>query len=96
MLTDSDDTEMFDQSEEERDADTRADSTPATTNEDDSHGRNEREGTPGPGQQNSDQSQPSTTFDSSHVEKTKSPESYMNHSAEIGTSTKPTNPPQGH
>lgn len=64
VLTDSDDTEMLDQSEEEKDATNQVKkTTPATSDEETA--RNEREGTPAP-QSASDKSTESSHKDASH------------------------------
>lgn len=89
MLTDSDDTEMFDHSEEDKDLDSQVNRSHANPNHDKGDARSEREGTPAPGSV-----EVSSTSDSPEVEKTKSPQSYLNHTSQIALPTKLENPPQ--
>ncbi len=88
LLTDSDDTEMFDHSEEDKDLDSQVNRSHANANDDTRDTRSEREGTPAPGSVEA-----SSTADSPDVEKTKSPQSYLNHTSQTALPTKLENPP---
>ncbi|KAK5195592.1 Protein phosphatase 2C 2 [Exophiala xenobiotica] len=68
VLTDSDDTEMFDQSEEDKDTANQVKKSTSETSEEDS-ARSEREGTPAP-QSTSDGAQHSSHQDASHGSQT--------------------------
>jgi len=68
VLTDADDTEMFDQSEEDKDTANQVKKSTSDTSEEDS-ARNEREGTPAP-QSASDEAQQSSHQDASHGSQT--------------------------
>lgn len=59
VLTDTDDTEMFDHSEEDKDLDSQVQKNASSSNDD--AGRSEREGTPAPEQTAQDTSAASTT-----------------------------------
>lgn len=87
MLTD--DTEMFDHSEEDRDLDSQVNRNHADASDEKRDSRSEREGTPAPGSGDA----PSTA-DSPAMEKTRSPQSYLNHASQIALPTKLENPPQ--
>lgn len=89
MLTDSDDTEMFDHSEEDKDLDSQVNRNHVNANDEKRDARSEREGTPAPGSV-----EPSSTSDSPDMEKTKSPQSYLNHTSHTALPTKLENPPK--
>lgn len=83
MLTDSDDTEMFDHSEEDRDLDSQVNKSQANTS--DAHREN---------QPTTNSGETSTKSNPSDMEKTKSPQSYLNHTPEVVLPTKLENPPK--
>ena len=88
MLTDSDDTEMFDHSEEDKDLDSQVNRNQVNASDDKRDARSEREDTPAP--RSVEVSSPS---DSPDMEKTKSPQSYLNHTSQTALPTKLENPP---
>ena len=89
MLTDSDDTEMFDHSEEDKDLDSQVNRNHVDASDEKRDPRSEREATPAPSSV-----QASSTSDPPDVEKTKSPPSYLNHTSQPALPTKLENPPQ--
>ena len=94
MLTDSDDTEMFDHSEEDKDLDSQVNKGHMDASNDKNDTRTEREGTPAPRSEREDESRDvSSMSNSTSVEKTRSPQSYLNQSPETALPTKLVNPP---
>lgn len=93
VLTDSDDTEMFDHSEEDKDLDSQVNKNQAPASEDQ---RSEREGTPAPQSDRQQTSEPTeaSSVSNATMEKTRSPQSYLNQSPETGLPAKLANPPK--
>lgn len=97
VLTDCDDTEMFDHSEEDKDLDSQVNKSQATASEDQKGSRSEREGTPAPQSERRQTPEPveaSSVSNPTKVEKTRSPQSYLNQSLDAGLPTKLANPPK--
>ncbi|KAI9876719.1 MAG: Protein phosphatase 2C 2 [Pleopsidium flavum] len=97
VLTDSDDTEMFDHSEEDKDLDSQVNKSQTTTGDDQNGPRSEREGTPAPQserQQTPESAEASSMSNPTDVEKTRSPQSYLNQSLDTELPTKLANPPK--
>jgi len=72
VLTDADDAEMFDHSEEDKDAENQVNKDNSDTSDDDSN-RHRREGTPGPQSTSNDSQTPSKEAGSSHQDASRGP-----------------------